>query len=156
MKAGDDSDCSDLVVRGCFNISVYPRGRNHMGIEKVNLASGLAAIPEHWRPHIIGEVNGSKIQLAKFQGDFVWHSHEDSEDVFLVLKGRLEIDLRDQTIELEEGELLVVPRGAEHRPRADEEVHVLNIELTGTVNTGDAADAGQLTAPEQHLARSGA
>jgi mannose-6-phosphate isomerase-like protein (cupin superfamily) len=123
-----------------------------MGIEKVNLADGLAAIPEHWRPHIIGEVNGSKLQLAKFEGDFVWHSHEDSEDVFLVLKGRLRIDLPDQTIELDEGELVVIPRGVEHRPRADEEVHVLNIELMGTVNTGDAKNAGLLTAPEQHLA----
>jgi len=123
-----------------------------MNIEKVNLADGLAAIPEHWRPHIIGEVNGSKLQLAKFQGDFVWHTHDDSEDVFLVLKGSLEIDLRDKTIQLEEGDLLVIPRGVEHRPRAEKEVHVLNIELMGTVNTGDAEDAGVLTAPEQHLA----
>jgi len=123
-----------------------------MNIEKVNLADGLAAIAEHWRPHIIGEVNGSKIQLAKFEGDFVWHSHADSEDVFLVLKGRLQIDLRDKTIQLEEGDLLVIPRGVEHRPRAEEEVHVLNVELMGTVNTGDAEDAGVLTAPEQRLA----
>jgi mannose-6-phosphate isomerase-like protein (cupin superfamily) len=87
-------------------------------------------------PHIIGDVNGSKIQLARFQGDFVWHSHRDSEDVFLVLKGTLQIDLRHETIQLEEGDLLVIPRGVERRPRAEEEVHVLNIELMGTVNTG--------------------
>lgn len=122
-----------------------------MSIDKVNLAAGLAAITEHWRPHIVGEVNGSKLQLAKFEGDFVWHSHEDSEDVFLVLRGHLTIDLRDQTLELDEGDLVVIPRGVEHRPRADDEVHVLNIELMGTVNTGGAEDAGVLTAPEQYL-----
>jgi mannose-6-phosphate isomerase-like protein (cupin superfamily) len=122
-----------------------------VSIEKVNLADALGAIAEHWRPHIVGEVNGSKLQLAKFQGEFVWHRHDDSEDVFLVLKGRLEIDLPDKTIELEPGELVVIPRGVEHRPRAEEEVHVLNIELIGTVNTGDAEDAGVLTAPEQYL-----
>ena len=122
-----------------------------MDIEKVNVAVGLAAISEHWRPHIVGEANGSKIQLAKLKGEFVWHSHEGSEDVFLVLRGRLEVDLPDQTIILDEGDLLVVPRGVEHRPRADEEVHVLNIELMGTVNTGDAEEAGVLTAPEQYL-----
>jgi mannose-6-phosphate isomerase-like protein (cupin superfamily) len=122
-----------------------------MSIAKVNLREALAAVPEHWRPHIVGEVNGSKIQVAKFKGDFVWHRHDDSEDVFLVLEGRMSIDLPDETVELEAGDLLVVPRGVEHRPRAEEEVHVLNVELMGTVNTGDAADAGDLTAPEQYL-----
>lgn len=124
-----------------------------MGIDKVNLAAGLAAIHEHWRPHIVGEANGSKIQLAKLKGEFVWHSHEDSEDVFLCLKGRLQIDLRDKTIVLDEGDLLVIPRGVEHRPRAEEEAHVLNIEVIGTLNTGDAEEAGVLTAPEQYLPR---
>ncbi|MCW2978073.1 MAG: Cupin 2 conserved barrel domain protein [Actinomycetia bacterium] len=124
-----------------------------MSIAKVNLEDALASIGEHWRPHIVGEVNGSKLQVVKFKGEFVWHRHDDSEDVFLVLEGRLYIDLPDKTIELEPGELLVVPRGVEHRPRADEEVHVLNVELMGTVNTGDADDAGVLTAPEQYLSR---
>jgi mannose-6-phosphate isomerase-like protein (cupin superfamily) len=122
-----------------------------MAVEKINLAEALASIPDHWRPRIIGEVNGSKLQLAKFQGDFVWHKHDDSEDVFLVLTGNLLVDLPDRTVELGPGELLVIPRGVEHRPRAAEEVHVLNIELMGTVNTGDAEDAGVLTAPEQRL-----
>ena len=120
-------------------------------MDKINLAQALAAIPEHWRPRIIGEVNGSKLQLAKFQGDFVWHKHDDSEDVFLVLEGRMLLDLPDRTVELEPGELIVIPRGVEHRPRAPQEVHVLNIELLGTVNTGDAVDAGVLTAPEERL-----
>lgn len=122
-----------------------------VAIETVNLADALALVPEHWRPRIVGEVNGSKLQVVKFQGDFVWHKHDDSDDVFLVLRGRLLVDLPERTVELEAGELLVVPRGVRHRPRADEEVHILNIELLGTVNTGDAEDAGPPTAPEQYL-----
>jgi mannose-6-phosphate isomerase-like protein (cupin superfamily) len=122
-------------------------------MEKINLTDALASFDEHWRPRIITQVNDSKVQLAKFEGDFVWHKHDDSDDFFLVLHGRLLIDLPDGTVELQPGELLVVPRGVEHRPRADEEVHVLNIELAGTVNTGDAEDAGVLTAPEQTLRR---
>jgi mannose-6-phosphate isomerase-like protein (cupin superfamily) len=120
-------------------------------IEKVNLKAAFGAIPEPWRPRIVGEVNGSKIQLAKFHGDFVWHSHPDSEDFFLVIDGHLLVDLPDETIELGPDELLIIPRGIEHRPRAEEEVLILNIERIGTVNTGDAEDAGELTAPEQHL-----
>jgi mannose-6-phosphate isomerase-like protein (cupin superfamily) len=122
-------------------------------MEKINLTDALASFDEHWRPRIITQVNESKVQLAKFKGDFVWHKHDDSDDFFLVLHGRLLIDLPDETVELRPGELLVVPRGVEHRPRADEEVHILNIELAGTVNTGDADDAGVLTAPEQTLRR---
>jgi mannose-6-phosphate isomerase-like protein (cupin superfamily) len=122
-------------------------------MEKINLTDALASFDEHWRPRIITQVNDSKVQLAKFEGDFVWHKHDDSDDFFLVLHGRLLIDLPDGTVELQPGELLVVPRGVEHRPRASEEVHVLNIELAGTVNTGDAEDAGVLTAPEQTLRR---
>jgi mannose-6-phosphate isomerase-like protein (cupin superfamily) len=122
-------------------------------MEKINLTDALASFDEHWRPRIITQVNDSKVQLAKFEGDFVWHKHDDSDDFFLVLHGRLLIDLPDGTVELQPGELLVVPRGVEHRPRADEEVHILNIELAGTVNTGDADDAGVLTAPEQTLRR---
>jgi mannose-6-phosphate isomerase-like protein (cupin superfamily) len=122
-------------------------------MEKINLTDALASFDEHWRPRIITQVNDSKVQLAKFEGDFVWHKHDDSDDFFLVLHGRLLIDLPDGTVELQPGELLVVPRGVEHRPRADEEVHILNIELAGTVNTGDADDAGVLTTPEQTLRR---
>jgi mannose-6-phosphate isomerase-like protein (cupin superfamily) len=121
-------------------------------MEKINLAEALATFDEHWRPRIIAHVNESKVQLSKFKGDFVWHKHDDSDDFFLVVHGRLLIDLPDKTVELEPGDVLVVPRGVEHRPRAvDDEVHVLNIALAGTVNTGDAEDAGVLTAPEQEL-----
>ena len=118
---------------------------------KTNLAQALSGFDEHWRPRIIDRFQGSKVQVAKFSGDFVWHKHDDSDDFFLVLHGRLLIDLPDETVELGPGELLIVPAGVEHRPRASEEVHVLNLEAAGTVNTGDAVDAGELTAPEQHL-----
>lgn len=128
-----------------------PDERMMDGADKVALVAALERVTEHWRPRIIGEVNGSKIQLAKFKGDFVWHSHDDSDDLFLVLHGRLVIDLPEKTIDLQPGELLIVPRGLQHRPRAVEEVHVLNIELKGTVNTGDADAAGELTAPERYL-----
>lgn len=120
-------------------------------MRKINLEAALAIFDEHWRPRIIGTVNSCKVQLAKFSGDFVWHQHDDSDDLFLVLDGRLLVDLPDETIMLEAGEMLIVPAGVRHRPRAEQEVHVLNIEAGGTVNTGDAVEPGSLTAPEQHL-----
>ena len=107
-------------------------------IDKVNLSEKLASFDEIFSPRIVAYYNDEKIQVAKTKGDFVWHAHPDTDDLFLVLKGTLLIDLRDRTIEVGEGELFVVPRGVEHRPRADEEVHVLLIERRGTPNTGDA------------------
>jgi mannose-6-phosphate isomerase-like protein (cupin superfamily) len=116
--------------------------------EKVNLADKLALVDGYFLPGIIGYFNDCKIQVAKIRGDFVWHSHPDTDDFFLVLKGRLTIQLRERDVELEEGELFVVPRGVEHRPRADEEAHILLIEPKGTPNVGDAdAEA----APEVEL-----
>jgi mannose-6-phosphate isomerase-like protein (cupin superfamily) len=109
-----------------------------MPLEPVNLAEKLASFPEHFSPRIVGYYNESKLQVAKLLGDFVWHSHPDTDDLFLVLAGRLAIDLPDRTVELGPGELFVVPRGVKHRPRASEEVHVLLIEATGTPNTGDS------------------
>jgi mannose-6-phosphate isomerase-like protein (cupin superfamily) len=110
-------------------------------IEKINLVEKLASFEEHFSPRIVAYYNDEKIQVAKTKGEFVWHSHPDSDDLFLVLEGRLLVDLRDRTIEVGKGELLVVPRGVEHRPRADEEVHLLLIERRGTPNTGDAEAA---------------
>jgi mannose-6-phosphate isomerase-like protein (cupin superfamily) len=107
-------------------------------LRKVNLAEKLASFDEVYSPRIVGRYNDTKIQVAKSKGEFVWHSHEDTDDLFLVLKGRLTVELRDGAVELEEGELLVVPRGVEHRPVAAEEAHVLLLELQGTPNTGDA------------------
>jgi mannose-6-phosphate isomerase-like protein (cupin superfamily) len=116
---------------------------------KVNLAEKLALFDEHFSPRTIGYLNDYKLEVVKARGEFVWHSHEDTDDFFLVLAGRLTIQLRDRDVELTAGELFVVPRGVEHCPRADEEAHVLLIEPRGTVNTGDAG--GPLTAREQEL-----
>jgi mannose-6-phosphate isomerase-like protein (cupin superfamily) len=113
--------------------------------EPVNLAAKLAAFDERFSPRIVGYYNGEKIQVAKVQGEFVWHSHPDTDDFFLVLEGRLTIQLRDGDVELEKGELFVVPAGVEHCPRADDEAHILLIEPRGTPNTGDS---GVAAAPE--------
>jgi len=114
----------------------------------VNLAEKLAGFDEHFSPRIVSYFNDCKVMVAKVRGEFVWHSHPDTDDFFLVLKGRITIELRDREIELREGELFVVPRGVEHRPRADEEAHILLIEPKGTPNTGDSgADA----APELEI-----
>ena len=110
-------------------------------MEKVDLQSKLAQFTEHWQPRTVSQFNGHDIMVVKAKGEFVWHSHEDTDDFFLVLKGNLKIELRDQTIELGPGELFVVPKGVEHRPVADEEVHVMLIEPMGTPNTGDVATA---------------
>jgi mannose-6-phosphate isomerase-like protein (cupin superfamily) len=110
-------------------------------MEKVNLEEKLSKFTEHWQPRTVTQFNGHDIMVVKAKGEFVWHSHTDTDDLFLVLKGRLKIELRDRSIELGPGELFVVPKGIEHRPVADEEVHVLLIEPTGTPNTGDEETA---------------
>ncbi len=112
----------------------------------MNLAHKLALLDEPYTPGIVGFLNEYKLAVVKVKGEFVWHKHDDTDDFFLVLRGRLTIQMRDRDVELSEGELFVVPRGVEHCPRADEEAHVLLIEPRGTVNTGDAG--GELTAQE--------
>jgi mannose-6-phosphate isomerase-like protein (cupin superfamily) len=116
---------------------------------KVNLAAKLALFDEHFSPRIVAQLNDYKVAVVKIRGEFVWHKHDETDDFFLVLRGRLTIQLRDGDVELDEGELFVVPRGVEHCPRADEEAWVLLIEPTGTVNTGEAG--GELTAPERSI-----
>ena len=111
---------------------------------KVNLAEKLARLDRPYVPGIVGYLNDYKLIVVKVLGEFVWHKHDDTDDFFLVLRGRLTIQLRDRDVELEEGELFVVPCGVEHCPKADEEAHVLLIEPRDTVNTGDAG--GDLTA----------
>ena len=117
--------------------------------DKVNLAEKLALLDAPFQPRIVGYLNDYKLAVVKADGEFVWHKHDETDDFFLVLAGRLTIQLRDRDIELGPGELFVVARGVEHRPRADEETHVLLIEPGGTVNTGDAG--GDLTAPERTI-----
>jgi mannose-6-phosphate isomerase-like protein (cupin superfamily) len=107
----------------------------------INLAEKLTTFSQHWSPKIVEQFNGHDVMVVKVQGEFVWHAHPDTDDFFLVLKGRLKIELRNGAVELGPGELYVVPRGVEHRPVAEEEVHLLLIEPMGTPNTGDAATA---------------
>ena len=107
----------------------------------INLAEKLTAFTEHWQPRVVAEYNGNDVMVVKVRGEFVWHKHDDTDDFFLVLKGRLVIQLRDGDVTLGPGELFVVPKGVEHRPVAQEEVHLLLIEPRGTPNTGDAATA---------------
>jgi mannose-6-phosphate isomerase-like protein (cupin superfamily) len=114
---------------------------------KVDLAAVLATFDEPWSPRIVGRYNGNKIFLAKAQGEFVWHSHPDTDDLFLVLEGKLTMQLRDGDVELGRGDLFVVPRGVEHCPRSDEGASILLVEPEGTPNTGDPATA----APEVEI-----
>jgi mannose-6-phosphate isomerase-like protein (cupin superfamily) len=107
----------------------------------INLAEKLDQFSDYWSPRTVAQLNQYDIMVVKAHGEFVWHQHDDTDDFFLVLKGRLVIRLRDREITLGAGELCVVPRGVEHQPFAEEEVHLLLIEPTGTPNTGDATTA---------------
>jgi mannose-6-phosphate isomerase-like protein (cupin superfamily) len=118
-------------------------------MQSINLADKLATFSEHWQPRVVGQFNGHDLMVVKVRGEFVWHRHDDTDDFFLVLEGRLTIQLRDGDVELGPGELYVVPRGVEHCPRADGEAHVLLIEPAGTPNTGDAG--GPMTRNEREL-----
>ena len=106
-------------------------------MEKVNLREKLDLFAEHWQPKIVGDLNGQHIKLVKFQGTFVWHHHDNEDELFLVVKGRFLMEFRDKNVWLEEGEFVIVPRGVEHRPVADEEAHVLLFEPASTLNTGN-------------------
>ncbi|MTI81224.1 MAG: cupin domain-containing protein [Firmicutes bacterium] len=106
-------------------------------MDKVNLVDKFALITDYWKPKIAGELNDSYIKLAKLKGEFVWHHHEKEDEMFLVVKGRLLIKLRDRDICLEEGEFFIIPRGVEHLPVAEEEVHALLLEPKSTLNTGN-------------------
>ncbi len=109
--------------------------------DAINMAEKLAQFSDHWAPRTIAQLNDYDIMVVKVQGEFVWHSHPDTDDFFLVLKGQLIMRLRDREVTLGPGELFVVPRGVEHQPYAEQEVHLLLIEPRGTSNTGDAATA---------------
>lgn len=105
-------------------------------MEKIVLAEKLAAFNNHWDPKIIGELNGQHVKVAKLLGEFVWHHHEQEDELFLVIEGNLSMEFRDRTVELGPGEMLIVPRGVDHRPVAREEVQVLLFEPASTRNTG--------------------
>lgn len=117
-------------------------------IEKVSLAEKLGRIHEPWSPRIVAELNGQHVKLARLRGEFVWHHHEHEDELFLVVRGRLTMELRDRTLTLEPGELVVIPRGVEHRPvAADGDVEVLLFEPASTLNTGNVRDDRTVDAP---------
>ncbi len=116
-------------------------------MEKVNLQDKLSRIPEFWTPRIVGELNGQHVKLAKLAGEFIWHHHETEDELFLVLKGRLLMRLRDQDVVIGEGEFFIVPRGVEHLPVAEGETHVLLFEPAGTLNTGNVVNERTVAAP---------
>jgi mannose-6-phosphate isomerase-like protein (cupin superfamily) len=115
-------------------------------MEKVNIAHKLSLFDDHWHPRIVGELNGQHVKLVKFVGPFIWHHHEREDEMFLVVKGRLRMEFRDRSVWLEEGEFLIVSRGVEHRPVAEQEVHVVLFEPASTLNTGNVE--GEMTVTE--------
>lgn len=116
----------------------------------VNLKERLSRFSTYWDPKIVGELNGQHVKLAKLKGPFVWHSHEAEDELFLVLDGSFTMEFRDRSVRLREGEMLIVPRGVEHRPVAEEEVHVLLFEPASTVNTGNAGGPLTVSEPERY------
>lgn len=115
-------------------------------MEKVNLSEKLAQIDEHWRPKIVGELNGQEIKLVKFQGEFPWHHHEDEDEMFLGVRGTFDLEFRDRKVTVGPGEFVIVPRGIEHRPTAEQEVEVMLFEPANLLNTGNITDE-KYTAP---------
>ncbi|MCC8981366.1 cupin domain-containing protein [Bradyrhizobium acaciae] len=109
--------------------------------DAIDLSQRLSTFSDHWSPRTVAQFNACDVMVVKVEGEFVWHKHDDTDDFFLVLKGVLDIELRDRTVTLKPGQMYVVPKGVEHRPVAREEVHLLLIEPTGTPNTGDRATA---------------
>lgn len=109
-------------------------------MEKVNLAQKFSQFSEYWSPKIVGALNGQEIKLVKFKGPFIWHHHEEEDELFYVVKGSFDMELRDRTVTLNAGEFMIIPRGVEHRPNAQEEVEVLLFEPASTLNTGNHKD----------------
>lgn len=114
---------------------------------KVNIAERFSLISEHWRPKVVGELNGQEVKLVKFQGEFPWHHHENEDEMFMGIKGTFDLEFRVRTVTIGPGEFVIVPRGVEHRPVADEEVEVMLFEPAAMRNTGNIIDE-KFTAPE--------
>jgi len=118
-------------------------------MDKVNLREKLSLFGSHFDPKIVGELNGQHVKLVKFRGEFVWHHHENEDELFLVLDGRFNMQFRDRTVTLERGEFIIVPRGVEHRPGAAAEVHVLLFEPASTLNTGNVTSDRTVAEPDR-------
>ena len=106
-------------------------------MKKINISQKLAQFKDHWNPRIIGELNKQHVKIAKLKGEFIWHKHDEEDEMFLVLKGTLKIEFRDRTETIQENEIIIVPKGVEHRPIAEEEVSIMLFEPATTINTGD-------------------
>lgn len=141
--------CSCIVVgrlgigrkNGVGVVFPYPDLKERiMQIQKVNIAGKLSQFDENWSPRIVGEVNDCHVKVAKLKGEFFWHHHENEDEMFMVVKGSLVLKLRDQEMEVNEGEFVIIPRGVEHLPVAEEEVHVLLFEPKTTLNTGNVVN----------------
>ena len=111
-----------------------------MDYQSINFKDKFAKVSEHWSPKIIAQMNDYHFKIAKIQGEFVWHNHPETDEVFMILKGQLEIQFRDGNVLLKEGEMFIVPKGLEHKPVAEHECHILLVEPEGTVNTGDVVN----------------
>ena len=108
-----------------------------MNIEKVNIEDKLKQFSDHWNPKIVGELNGQHVKLVKFQGAFIWHKHDNEDEMFMVINGSFQMHLRNEIIELKQGDFIIIPKGTEHKPVAAEEVEVMLFEPAATLNTGD-------------------
>jgi len=106
-------------------------------MQKVNIQEKLATFSDYWNPRIVGELNGQHVKAVKLKGEFVWHHHDHEDELFLVIKGKLKMEFREKTVEVNPGEFIIVPRGVEHKPVADEEVELLLFEPASTLNTGN-------------------
>lgn len=126
---------SAFICNAFFVISAF--------MEKINLTQKLSLFNDYWNPRIVGELNGQQVKLVKFKGEFAWHKHDDEDELFYVVKGSFTMQFRDKNVELTEGEFLIVPKGIEHKPVAEQEVHVMLFEPASTLNTGNTK--GKLT-----------
>lgn len=117
-------------------------------VKVVNIADKLSLFSEYWNPKIVGELNNHKVQVVKLKGEFVWHHHDNEDELFLVIKGQLTIHFRDKDVQVNEGEFVIIPHPIEHKPEAKEEVHIILIEPKGTLNTGNVTDS-KLAAHDQ-------
>jgi len=122
------------------DFQTFAKGRRRMTRTAINLSDKLALFTDQWSPKIIAQMDGFQIKLAKLKGDFVWHSHPDTDEAFFILEGQLRIDFRDGVVTLNKGEMTIVPKSVEHKPYAESECHVMMFERQGTVNTGDSSE----------------
>ncbi|HVE79309.1 MAG TPA: cupin domain-containing protein [Gemmatimonadaceae bacterium] len=115
--------------------------------DRISLADKFAAVREQWTPHVVGELNGQHVKVVKIRGEFIWHQHDQEDELFLVHRGRFRMEFRDRAVELAPGDVIIVPRGVEHRPVADEEAEIVLFEPAGTLNTGNVVNERTVARP---------